>query len=92
MILYEEILREFQKKKVKYILVGGLAFNLLGGERATHDMDILVEMTDDNLGKVVSILKGKGYRVKQPVDLMDIANKKIRMDWIRNKNIHICSC
>ena len=87
MILYEEILREFQKRKVKYILVGGIAFNLLGGERSTHDMDILVDMTDVNLAKVVTILKSKGYRVKQPVNPMDIADKKIRTDWIQNKNM-----
>ncbi len=87
MILYEEIFREFQKQKVKYVLVGGIAFNLLGGERATHDLDILVEMSDDNLAKVVSILKRKGYKVKQPVDPMGIADKKIRADWIKNKNM-----
>jgi len=87
MMLYEEILREFQKKKVKYVLVGGIALNLHGGERATHDMDILVEMSDDNLTKVVSILKGKGYRIKQPVDPMGIADRKTRDDWIRNKNM-----
>ena len=87
MILYEEILREFQKEKIKYILVGGIALNLLGVERATHDMDILVEMTDDNLAKVVSILGNKGYKVKQPVDPMGIADKKIRADWIYNKNM-----
>jgi predicted nucleotidyltransferase len=87
MIIYEEILREFQKQKVKYVIVGGIAFNLLGGERSTHDMDILVEMTDDNLAKVVSILKAKGYRVKQPVDPMGIADKLTRADWIYNKNM-----
>ena len=87
MILYEEILREFQKQKVRYILVGGIALNLLGVERATHDMDVLVEMSDDNLAKVVSILRGNGYRVKQPVDPMGIADKKIRADWINNKNM-----
>ena len=43
MIIYEEILREFQKQKVKYVLVGGIAFNLLGGSRNTLDMDILVK-------------------------------------------------
>lgn len=87
MILYEEILRAFQKEKVKYILVGGIALNLLGVERATHDMDILVDMTDDNLAKVVSILKGRGYHVKQPVDPMGIADKATRTDWICNKNM-----
>ena len=87
MMLYEEILREFQAQKVKYVLVGGMAFNLLGGERNTLDMDILTEMTDDNLRKIVKILKKAGYHVKQPVDPMMIADKKIRKDWIENKNM-----
>lgn len=87
MILYEEILREFQKQRVKYVLVGGMAFNLLGGYRTTLDMDILVEMTDGNLRKIVKILKKAGYRVRQPVDPIGIADKKTRTDWIENKNM-----
>jgi len=87
MILYEEILREFQKQKVRYVLVGGIAFNLLGGNRTTLDMDILVEMTDKNLLKVVNIMKKSGYHVKQPVDPAKIADKKIREDWMKNKNM-----
>lgn len=87
MILYEEILREFQRQKVKYVLVGGMAFNLLGGDRGTLDMDIIVEMTDENLKKIVTILKKAGYHVKQPVNPAMIADKKIREDWIKNKNM-----
>lgn len=87
MIFYEEILKEFKKQKVKYIIVGGIAFNLLGGQRNTSDLDILVEMSDTNLAKIVRILKKQGYRVKQPVDPLDIADKKIRKDWIQNKNM-----
>lgn len=87
MIIYEEILREFQKKKVKYVLVGGIAFNLLGGYRNTLDMDILVEMTDDNLLKIVNILQRAGYRVKQPVNPKMIADKNTRKDWIKNKHM-----
>ena len=87
MIIYEEILREFQKQRVKYILVGGIAVNLLGALRSTYDLDIIVEMSDSNLAKVVKILKKHGYRVKQPVDPMCIAHKKTREDWIRNKHM-----
>lgn len=87
MIIYEEILREFQKQKVKYVLVGGIAVNLHGYMRATADLDILLEMSNENLGKVVKILKRQGYRVKQPVDPMGIADKKIREDWIKNKHM-----
>ncbi len=87
MIIYENILRAFQKKKVKYVLVGGIALNLLGYLRSTLDMDILVEMSDDNLAKVVTILKKNGYIVKQPVEPMGLADKKTREDWIKNKHL-----
>jgi hypothetical protein len=87
MIMYEDIIREFQKQKVKYVIVGGIAVNLLGFLRSTADMDILVELSDNNLKKVVSILKKKGYRVKHPVDPMGLANEEIRQDWIKNKHM-----
>jgi predicted nucleotidyltransferase len=87
MILYEEILREFKKQKVKYLLVGGIAVNLLGSLRSTADLDILVKMSNDNLKKAVGIFKKKGYHVKQPVDPMGIADEKLRYDWIHNKHM-----
>ncbi|MDD4909630.1 MAG: hypothetical protein PHR44_03000 [Candidatus Omnitrophica bacterium] len=87
MIIYEEVLREFQKQKVRYVLVGGIAFNLLGGYRSTFDMDIIVEMTDTNLRGVVQILKKSGFRLKQPIDPISIADKDIRDDLIRRKHI-----
>jgi predicted nucleotidyltransferase len=87
MIFYEEIFRAFQKQKVKYVLVGGVAVNLLGAMRNTADLDILVEMSDDNLKKIVQILKKQGYKVKQPVDPMKIADTETRKDWIEKKHM-----
>ncbi|MBI4430252.1 MAG: hypothetical protein HY587_00885 [Candidatus Omnitrophica bacterium] len=87
MIIYEEIFRDFQKEKVKYMLVGGIAVNLHGLVRNTSDLDILVKMSDKNLHKIVSILKKHGYRVRQPVDPMGIADAKTRKDWIENKHM-----
>ena len=87
MIFYEDIFKAFQKQKVKYIVVGGVAVNLLSVFRTTMDLDILVEMSDINLKKIVTILKRKGYKVKQPVDPMGIADEKTRKDWIHNKHM-----
>ena len=86
-MFYEEILNEFQEKNVRYIIVGGLAVNFLGSFRSTADLDILVEMNDKNLAKIVTVLTHHGYRVKQPVNPMGIANAKIRRDWIKNKHM-----
>ena len=87
MIIYEEILREFQKQRIKYVLVGGMALNILGSMRSTADMDILVEMSDQNLKKVIKILIKNGYKVKQPVDPMGMADQVTRRDWIQNKHM-----
>ncbi|MDD5292495.1 MAG: hypothetical protein PHY46_04900 [Candidatus Omnitrophica bacterium] len=84
-MLYGEVFKEFQKQKVRYTIVGGLALNLLGVFRGTADLDILVEMSDENLAKIVKILTKRGYRVKQPVDPMGIADARTRNSWIKSK-------
>lgn len=87
MIIYEEVFKEFQSKKVRYVIVGGIAQNLHGSVRATADLDILVEMSDQNLKKIVQVLKRQGYRVRQPVDPMGIADAGTRKVWIHEKNM-----
>ena len=87
MIIYEEIFKQLHKKKAKYALVGGIAVNLHGYIRATADLDMLIEMSDDNIAKIVTILKKEGYKVKQPVDPMSFADKKTRLDWIKHKHM-----
>jgi predicted nucleotidyltransferase len=89
MIFYEEILREFQTNNVKYVIVGGIAVNLLGSMRSTADMDILVEMSNENLKKIIDILTALGYEVKQPVDPMKLADEKTRKEWITNKHMKV---
>lgn len=87
MIIYEDVIRAFQQQKVRYVLVGGIAVNLLGSLRSTADMDILLEMSDENLATAVKILKKTGYRVKQPVDPLGLADKTTREYWIKKKHM-----
>jgi hypothetical protein len=86
-MIYQTILRAFNKAKVRFVVVGGVAFNLLGGYRATGDLDILLAMDEDNLKKAIKILIKKGYHVKQPVNPLDFADKKIRDTWVKEKNL-----
>lgn len=87
MFIYEDILREFQKHKIQYIVIGGIAVNLHGALRSTADLDILLEMSGDNLKKFLVILKNNNYRSKQPIDLIQIVDKKIREYLVREKNL-----
>jgi hypothetical protein len=84
---YLGIFKELNKKRIKYIVCGGLAVNLLGIPRMTYDVDLLVDMEDRNLEKLLNLLKKWGFSPRMPVDMMDFADKKIRQSWIKKKRM-----
>ncbi|MCM8796228.1 MAG: hypothetical protein NC928_06065 [Candidatus Omnitrophica bacterium] len=87
MLDYIEIFRAFNKGKIKYIVAGGLAVNLLGIPRITYDIDLLLYLEDKNLHKFLSLMKKWGFKPKMPVDIMEFAQEEKREDWIKNKNM-----
>ena len=84
---YIGIFKELNKKRIKYIVCGGLAVNLLGIPRMTYDIDLLVKMDDDNIGKLLKLLKSWGFKPKVPVYIKDFAIKEKRNACIKNKNM-----
>jgi hypothetical protein len=86
-MFYEEIINKFNGAGIKYAIVGGMAVNLHGHIRMTADLDIILEMEDSNLSKVVKTLKESGFICKIPVDPMGLVNSFTRNDWIENKNM-----
>ena len=68
---YLGMFKEFNKKKIKYIICGGVAVNLLGIPRMTYDIDLLVKMEDKNLRKLLELFKKWGFKPKVPVKIMD---------------------
>jgi len=59
-MIYEEIFREFELKDVRYLVVGGIAVNLYGYIRLTMDLDIMADLSDKNLWKVVEVMGQPG--------------------------------
>lgn len=90
-MFYEKELKDFNRQGIRYIIVGGIAFNLLGGFRATADLDILIDLTEDNLSKLVRLLLKHKYKLMQPVNPLDILDKKKKMGLIKLKNMKTLS-
>jgi len=84
---YLGIFKELNKKRIKYIVCGGVAVNLLGIPRMTYDIDLLLKMEDKNLKKFLELLNKWGFKPKVPVDMMDFAYKEKREEWIKRKNM-----
>ncbi|MCX5686924.1 MAG: hypothetical protein NTW09_05675 [Candidatus Omnitrophica bacterium] len=59
---YEELLRLFNKHKVRYCLVGAYAIAFYGIPRFTKDMDILIEPAVDNAKRILKALNDFGFK------------------------------
>jgi len=84
---YSEILREFDTNSIRYLIVGGLSVNLHGIPRVTQDIDFILSMDNDNLGKVLNILNNLGYTPQLPVFPEDLLSSEKREFWIKEKNL-----
>lgn len=62
---YEELLKLFNKHKVKYCIVGGFAVAFYAKPRYTKDIDIVIEPTMENGKKIVAALKTAKKRKKK---------------------------
>lgn len=59
---YEDLLKLFNKNKVKYCIVGAYAVAFYGRPRYTKDMDILIEPEVKNAEKIVKALNEFGFK------------------------------
>jgi hypothetical protein len=50
------VFASFQKHKVRYLVIGGIAAVLHGVPRATFDLDILIEASSDNAQQLLDAL------------------------------------
>ena len=73
---FVEILEEFHKEGIKYIIVGGVAVNLHGIPRMTYDLDILLKMTDENLEKFINLMERWGINLKFLLKYVILLKKK----------------
>ena len=70
----KKVFSSFQKHEVKYLIIGGIASILYGVPRATFDLDILIEATEDNVDKLLKALLEAG------IATADLTNPKQVLD------------
>ena len=55
-----DVFKSFQQHDVKYVVIGGIASVLHGVPRATFDLDILIEATAENAGRLLQAMLDAG--------------------------------
>ena len=73
------------------MVAGGIAVNLYGIERATADIDIIVNLEKKNLSQFIRVAKKLGLKPKVPVTLDDFTDSEKRKSWIEDKGMLVFS-
>lgn len=86
-MFYVELFRRLEEAEIRYLVVGGIAVNLHGVNRLTHDVDLVIALDAVNLGRFVSVAKRYSFKPVVPVKLEDLADAEKVRDWIENKHM-----
>jgi hypothetical protein len=84
-MIYQGIFKEFELRDVRYLVVGGMAVNLYGYVRLTVDLDIVVDLSEKNLSKIIEVIEKFGYTPRVPVNPHEFLSDEKRNEWIKKK-------
>lgn len=90
-MVYEEIFRELNRRRIDYVVVGGVAVVMHGVVRLTADLDLMVHLDEKNLTKFVEVMNELGYKPKVPVKAESFIDPENRKSWIEEKNMRVFS-
>ena len=90
-MIYEEVFKELNKRKVKYVVVGGIALVLYGILRFTADLDLVIHLEEKNIDRFFKAIKNLGFKPKIPVTQQEFKDKKKREEWAKKKNMIVFS-
>lgn len=86
---FTTVLSSLSKNDVRFIVVGGVAVNAHGFQRFTHDIDLVIELSKDNLEKALSVLKELGFKPRIPVQIEEFNDSEKREQWIKEKGMMV---
>jgi len=91
MQLFKTLFSSLNRASIKYIVAGGIAVNLYGIERATADIDLVVELEKENLLRFIKVVEKLGLRPKIPVKLEHFIDPEKRKSWRMDKGMMVFS-
>ncbi len=79
------ILEALDECGIRYMVVGGFAMVLYGIPRTTVDIDLMLDLSEENLRKFLQCMAALGLKFRQPVRLEDVLNPRWRQRISREK-------
>jgi hypothetical protein len=82
-----DVFRVLQEEQVEYVVVGGIAINLHGVERATMDVDLVLAMDAGNLRRFLKAATRLELKPSLPVSLDALCDAQQLDTWVREKHM-----
>ena len=89
--IYDDVFAALHAAGVRYVVVGGVAVALQGHLRATVELDLVVDLSEEQALAAVTALSGLGLQPRLPVAAADFANAEIRERWVQDRNLQVFS-
>lgn len=83
------VFKALNDARVRYVVVGGLAVLAHGVLRATNDIDIVLDLEPENVGRATQALSELGFQPLIPVPLADLGRRERRRSWIEEKGAKV---
>jgi predicted nucleotidyltransferase len=82
-----EVLKKLNDAGVEYVIIGGVAAILHGSPRTTFDIDVCVLLTEPNLTRIVSMLRGLNPRFRMRPDKLPMPDDPGELQGFRNLHL-----
>lgn len=83
------VLKALTDAGVRFVVVGGLAVNAYGYLRLTLGIDLVAQLTAENIRRAFDALASLGYRPMVPVTAEQFGDAPTREGWIREKGMRV---
>lgn len=84
---YKHVFEALHNANVQYLIVGGVAVNLLGCPRFTNDIDILLALDPENLDSMEKTMTTLGYERRIPLALQELGDEQKVVEFVEEKNL-----
>lgn len=85
----EALIRALDSAGVRFLVAGGLAVNAHGYHRFTRDLDLVVQLSEENVTAAFAALASLGYRPQVPITAAQFADAALRDVLVREKGMQV---
>jgi predicted nucleotidyltransferase len=86
---FDAIVRALNEARVPFLIVGGIAVIHHGYGRVTQDVDVVIRLEKEIIGRAFRALEQLGYQPVVPVSAAEFCDPAQREQWEREKNMKV---